>query len=575
MTAFLQTLLSLLAALFWAFTLTPDHQNHVREPFDQPDYSPPQRHELPDHDGVGRLVRTQSPWPNAESATGSNRSERFFYDGVRRIQELVTDPLPTLEFMMAAPDGSGGSGGSGVPPEVLSAAAAAVASSEEELDGDAIPAGVEAAQLGSPTPVPTTETTLAREYVWGPGDNGLDELLVQFDEDRRPWWTLQDAGGDIVALVNVPFAHLPPGTSNRATLVSQWQYDAYGSVLSAESFAAPNNEPVPHLHAGHKGLFFDRLDSGGGGGVVDPVTLEDLPRLIPYAHAVYHVRNRAYQPAMGRWMQQDPNATAMSLIEAASHSGRGMGAIALALSAEDRYGDGHNLYEYLGSNPWTRRDPLGLWLDAALLYADVGFTVGSLARDLTSVYAANQESDAEWASDWGLPDDFHTRGNADWIAELYADHDINGVVNNSINPLPFSIAGVHVLAGKSSFYETGTKAFRLLRLGGNLVTTGAKHHWFFRTLTKFRKGTKEIMSTLPGPLHREFHTWADRRVRALVPGAPSIWHPGGETVWRKFMGQGGNPELYFAALRQATLEFFEGKVDNLKDLERILDEAGL
>jgi len=37
------------------------------------------------YDGVGRLVRTQSPWPNAESATGSNRSERFFYDGVRRI----------------------------------------------------------------------------------------------------------------------------------------------------------------------------------------------------------------------------------------------------------------------------------------------------------------------------------------------------------------------------------------------------------------------------------------------------------------------------------------------------------
>jgi hypothetical protein len=92
-------------------------------------------------------------------------------------------------------------------------------------------------------------TKLAREYIWGPGDNGLDELLVQYDVDRRPWWTLQDAGGDIVALVNVPFAHLVPGTSNRATVVSQWIYDAYGAVLTAESFAASNGEVVPHMHA--------------------------------------------------------------------------------------------------------------------------------------------------------------------------------------------------------------------------------------------------------------------------------------------------------------------------------------
>jgi len=176
---------------------------------------------------------------------------------------------------------------------------------------------------------------------------------------------LQDAGGDIVALVNVPFAHLPPGTSNRATVVTQWQYDAYGSVLSAESFAAPNSEPVPHLHAGHKGLFQDRLD----GGVVDPIYNEDLPRLIPYAHTIYHVRNRAYQPAMGRWMQQDPNATAMSLIEAAGHSGRGSGRAirASALSStvfsfhvNTRYRDGMNVYEYLCSKPRNYNDPLGL-----------------------------------------------------------------------------------------------------------------------------------------------------------------------------------------------------------------------
>jgi len=240
-----------------------------------------------------------------------------------------------------------------------------------------------------------------------------------------------------VALAEVPNPATGPSASNLARVVGQWQYDAYGSVLSAETFATASGRTVPLMHCGHKGLFFDRLDSGGGGGgVVDPVTLEDRPRLIPYAHAVYHVRNRAYQPALGRWMQQDPNATAMSLIEAASHSGRGMGAIALAMSAEDRYGDGYNLYEYLGSNPWNRSDAMGLnweddyWEDMGQgaemalngvetfgAFTDPGGLLGSVLSSLLENYSMNLEADLDWASDWSQGDDWHSRGNNDWITE--------------------------------------------------------------------------------------------------------------------------------------------------------------
>ncbi|MCW5777008.1 MAG: hypothetical protein KIS87_11265, partial [Phycisphaeraceae bacterium] len=39
------------------------------------------------YDGLGRLVRTQSPVPLATAL----RTERFHYDGVRRIQEVVID----------------------------------------------------------------------------------------------------------------------------------------------------------------------------------------------------------------------------------------------------------------------------------------------------------------------------------------------------------------------------------------------------------------------------------------------------------------------------------------------------
>lgn len=48
------------------------------------------------YDGLGRLIRVQSPFPTPEASTGAVRSERFYYDGARRIQEIVTDPLATI-----------------------------------------------------------------------------------------------------------------------------------------------------------------------------------------------------------------------------------------------------------------------------------------------------------------------------------------------------------------------------------------------------------------------------------------------------------------------------------------------
>ena len=48
------------------------------------------------YDGLGRLIETQSPYPDVETALGRLRTERFYYDGVRRIQEVVTDPLLML-----------------------------------------------------------------------------------------------------------------------------------------------------------------------------------------------------------------------------------------------------------------------------------------------------------------------------------------------------------------------------------------------------------------------------------------------------------------------------------------------
>jgi len=136
----------------------------------------------------------------------------------------------------------------------------------------------------------------------------------------------------------------------------QWRYDAYGAATASEHLGG--GAAFPQVHCGHKALFFDRLDVG-----VETSSGDEPPRLIPYAHLLVHMRNRVYSPSMGRFFQPDPNATAMTLIEASAHHGRGMDALVSAFDVQGLYGDGMNLYEYLGSSPWQRSDPLGLSWD--------------------------------------------------------------------------------------------------------------------------------------------------------------------------------------------------------------------
>ncbi|MCL4742684.1 MAG: hypothetical protein KJZ54_10830 [Phycisphaerales bacterium] len=292
------------------------------------------------YDGFGRLVRTQSPVPLAVSL----RTERFHYDGVRRIQEVVTDPV-------MSPGGAILSG----DPELEQLALATV---EPGTDEQATPLAFEQGQVellsggggpggGGGGGGGIKPPRIDREYVWGPGDNGLDELLVQYDRYGDEWWAIMDAGGDLVALCDL-FGEGQYG--DVARVVAQWTYDAYGAVLTAEHLDGYTLDAAPHL--GHKGLFLDRLDASA-----------TSPRLVPFAHALYHVRNRVYSPQHGRWNQADPNQTALNLLEASVHHGRGVVAIVMAFDVEGLYGDGGNLYEYLGSNPWMRFDPMGLSWD--------------------------------------------------------------------------------------------------------------------------------------------------------------------------------------------------------------------
>ena len=115
-------------------------------------------------------------------------------------------------------------------PQVQSAAQSAAAG-PVELDDSAAPMSLEVAQLENDPITTDTFSYMAREYIWGPGDNGVDELLVQFDENRYPWWIAQDGGGDFIA-------EMATGSGSGATsLAAQWTYDAYGQVIGVQRAA--------------------------------------------------------------------------------------------------------------------------------------------------------------------------------------------------------------------------------------------------------------------------------------------------------------------------------------------------
>jgi len=316
------------------------------------------------YDGLGRLVRTQSPWPvpvpTWSAAGGQVRVERFYYDGLRRVQEVVTNPLPNV------------AGGTEEEGEIEAQANQALLEGTDP-SGATLDLEQAAAEMSS------AGATISREYIWGTGDGygGADELLVQFGPQTvpggpsgSPTWVLQDGGGDNVALCDLNGTD-GQGHGGLARVVAQWVYDAYGSVVTAEHLA-----PHALLRCGHKSQFIDRLDvgvaaggTGANGSVAHGTTIgtpganAEPPRLVPFAHAVHHVRNRVYSPQLGRWLQGDPNASGLTLMESVGYHGQTHNAAVMSMDMETLYGDGMSLYAYLGSNPWQRGDPLGLEWD--------------------------------------------------------------------------------------------------------------------------------------------------------------------------------------------------------------------
>jgi hypothetical protein len=338
---------------------------------------------------------------------------------------MFVDPVLSIGGALGSGDGGlvgageDAVGNSSSPPE-MGQSPGNLENTQSGLDGDDDDGGGIGEEPGGP-PLQAVYAYIEREHVWGPGDKGPDELLVEFDASANPWWVIQDEGGDVVALCDTGGSgtRTQPGEGgsnpitvtvpNLGRVAAQWTYDAYGAVQSAADLL-----PHPVMRAGHKGLFCERLDTSVG------LTGELTPRLVPYGHILYYVRNRMYMPSLGRWLQQDPYAVGVALVSTAIHSGQSVLATLPLFELAAHFTDGCHTAQYLGSNPWRRSDAMGLFIgDYAI---NTGITVGMMANELISTYAVNMEDDLDWALDWSRADDAHSRLDASWIAPILNRH---------------------------------------------------------------------------------------------------------------------------------------------------------
>jgi hypothetical protein len=383
------------------------------------------------YDALGRLIEAKSPmagpeWPNSKL----ERVEKFWYDGSRRIQEVVEDPIDLLYVV-----------------------------NKYGTEGlvEYIQTGLITAAQGAATGFPYR--ALNREYIWGMGvGGGVDELHVYFDRDRQPWGVLQDSDGDNVAVVDAG------GNVN-----AEFVYDPYGAVIGQRTYGVH-----PPLKSGHRGLFAESLTVGTVGtpdaDLGDPIETAtawvDGRVLVPNERLLYHMRNRAYDPGpsgatAGRFIQRDPNASGAVLYS----GGGGLGshgaapvAMVTGLDLAGHVTDGVNTYGYLRGRMRGAGDPSGLWreeaannaLEIAGLFSPLpgpGDFLRGMLGAVASEYSANLSWDADWAMDWSQDDNWHTRGDNSWVTiaigqGLYSSFDIDlPFTDASLNPLDMFASG--------------------------------------------------------------------------------------------------------------------------------------
>lgn len=268
------------------------------------------------YDGFGRVAQRKAPWPNSNPNKVIQRIETYFYDGVRRIQEVFTDPIAaTPPWPVTIP--IGGLGG---------------------YTGDTL----------------RTEA----EYIWSAaGGQPFDTCHVQIDWwDREAWFIQDHVTGTVRAY-----------TDANGELVRQYRFDAFGNLSSMDTFPLANSSGLFNSfrnRLGHQGLFAERVDND---------TTSTTLSMNPNAEIWYQSRSRWYVPELGRFMTSDPNSTGIPTMSSLAMLGKmPVGPPGGSFEWNNHYGDGWDTYTAYGANPMMNQDPSGLFFGLAGLLGGSG-----------------------------------------------------------------------------------------------------------------------------------------------------------------------------------------------------------
>ena len=333
---------------------------------------------------------------------------------------------------------------------------------------------------------PTSGEDYLREYVWGL--EYIDEAVAQYDTEpgqaAELFFILIDANYNVVAI-----------TDDTGDLVQQYSYWPYGTLQAVEDCkVSPPGDLLgaPALYAtnlGHQGLYWD------------------------FESWLVHNRARTYNPDLGRFMQRDPNETALLFVTALMRNGQAQRLI-YTLSPGDQYGDGMNFYEYLRSNPIDRNDPSGLLIGFHRFVADVvGSAIAAYAFGLDAgVYALLEEGPASADFDRAIKSIPYSVGGAfagGAVAFAFRWSSTGNILGGSVAGglstfglgegfLPGALIG----GGISAAFEVAFKALGRWRTGA-VVGSGA---------TGGATGWRSFMRILRG---RGLLNWA--RQKAIIP----------------------------------------------------------
>lgn len=281
------------------------------------------------YDGFGRVAQRRAPWP---TLSGELRVETYFYDGVRRIQEVFTDPVAAIPPWPQPFGGGGGSGGGGANPE----------------------------------------TRTEAEYIWSAASGQpFDTCHVQVDWWDREAWYIQDHHSGTVRAYTDPSGEV----------AEQYSFDAFGNLLRRDQFRLVKTGSQGFYRTfrqrlGHQGLFAERADS-----------LTNARSLDVGVELWYQSRSRWYLPELGRFGTPDPNATGIPVTPSLAMLGTvPTGPPTGNFKWESHYGDGWDTYAAYGANPVYTQDPTGLFFFVDTL-------TGQLSRSAGKAYGVYDKLD--------------------------------------------------------------------------------------------------------------------------------------------------------------------------------------